>query len=93
MSFGNPDDGTFDGEVRIDELDKSKQRFGNDNGRWKKGRSKSFRRRVTKAKPGEIVHHKDKNKNNNNPSNFQKVTPAQHNKLHPEKGRKSKGKK
>jgi len=86
MSFGNPDDGRFDGQVDITELDKSMQRFGDSNGRWKKGRSKSYRRRVTKAKPGEVVHHKDKNKNNNKKSNFQKMTPAQHNKVHKEKG-------
>jgi len=87
MSFSNPDDGINDGH--IEELDKSKQRTGKSNGRWKGGRSKSFRRRATNAKKGEVVHHKNRKKSDNRPSNFQKMSPAQHNKAHPEKGRKS----
>ncbi len=59
---------------------------GKSNGRWKGGASKSFRRRVTKAKPGQVVHHKDKNKKNNKPSNFKKVSPGDHNRAHKEKG-------
>lgn len=70
---------------------KSMQRFGKSNGRWKRGRSKSFRRRVTKAKPNQVVHHRDRNKKNNKPSNFKKMSKAKHNKLHPEKGRKKRG--
>ena len=69
---------------------KAMQRFGKGNGRWKKGRSKSFRRRVTKAKKGEVVHHKNKKKSDNRKSNFKKMSPAAHNKAHPEKGRKNK---
>jgi len=65
---------------------KGKKRFGKSNGRWKGGGSKSYRRRVTKAKKGEIVHHKDKNKKNNKLSNFQKMSRSKHNKMHPEKG-------
>ena len=82
MSFENPD---FS-ESSLSEVNKNMQRFGKSNGRWAKGKSKSYRRRVTKAKPGEVVHHKDKNKNNNKPSNFQKMSAAKHNKMHPEKG-------
>jgi len=62
------------------------KQFGKNNGRWKGGGSKSFRRRVTKAKPGQVVHHKDGNKKNNSKKNFKKMSPAQHNKNHPEKG-------
>ena len=65
---------------------KGRSQNGSSNGRWKGGGSKSFRRRVTKAKPGQIVHHKDKNKKNNKRSNFQKVSPGGHNKKHAEKG-------
>ncbi len=65
---------------------KAMARTGKSNGRWQGGRSKSYRRAVTKAKKGEIVHHKDKNKANNKKSNFKKMSKAQHNKSHPEKG-------
>lgn len=75
--------------------DTSKQRMGSENGRWKGGKSSDFRRRVTGAKPGEVVHHKDHNKANNTKSNFQVLKPSggvtaigNHNKKHPEKGRK-----
>jgi hypothetical protein len=68
-------------------------RTGKSNGRWKGGRSKSYRRRVTKAKPGEIVHHKDHNKAHNSRGNFIIIKPkgkisatGMHNKQHPEKG-------
>jgi hypothetical protein len=64
----------------------SKARMGKKNGRWKGGRSKSYRRAVSNAKPGQHVHHKDHNKKNNKRSNFKNVSPAQHNKEHPEKG-------
>lgn len=63
-----------------------KARMGKANGRWKGGRSKSYRRAVSNPKSGEVVHHKDKKKTNNKRSNYKNVTPAQHNKEHPEKG-------
>jgi|3_EtaG_2_1085321.scaffolds.fasta_scaffold134991_2 hypothetical protein len=71
------------------------KRFGKSNGRWKGGTSKTYRRRLTKAKTndGNVVHHKDGNKKNNKPSNLVKVSPAKHNKLHPEKGGHNKGSK
>jgi len=65
---------------------KGGKQFGSSNGRWKGGRSKTYRRRITKAKSGDVVHHKDKNKSHNKPSNLVKVSKAKHNKLHPEKG-------
>lgn len=65
---------------------KGRSQFGKSNPRWKGGRSKSFRRRVTKAKPGQIVHHKNKKKSDNRPSNFKKMSPADHNRAHPSKG-------
>lgn len=73
----------------------SKQRLASENGRWKGGKSSDYRRRITKAKPGELVHHKDKNKADNLRSNFEILKPGngvtaigKHNKQHPEKGRK-----
>ncbi len=50
---------------------------------------------MTKAKKGEVVHHKNRNKKDNRPSNFKKMSPGQHNRKHPEKGGKhsKKGKK
>ena len=71
----------------------SKARMGKKNGRWKGGRSKSYRRSVSNAKNGEVVHHKDHNKKNNKRSNFKKMSPGQHNKAHPEKGGHNKKKK
>jgi len=69
-------------------------REGKGNGRWKGGKSSDYRRRLTKAKPGELVHHKDKNKKNNAKSNLEKVNgTSEHNKKHPEKGRKKKSSK
>ena len=65
---------------------KGKAQFGKANGRWKGGGSKTWRRRVTKAKPGQVVHHRDKDKKNNKPSNFKPMSPGAHNKSHPEKG-------
>lgn len=74
---------------------KSKQRFGKKNGRWKGGKSSDYRRRITNAKKGELVHHKDGNKKNNTKSNLSKLKSSngisaigKHNKKHPEKGRK-----
>lgn len=60
---------------------------GNSNSNWKGGRSKTFRRRVTKARPGQVVHHKNRKKTDNRPSNFQKMSPGQHNKVHPNRGK------
>lgn len=74
---------------------KSKQRMGSENGRWAGGKSSDYRRRVTNAKPGTLVHHKDGNKADNKRSNFVVLKPGKgitaigkHNKKHPEKGRK-----
>lgn len=63
-------------------------RTASENGRWKGGKSSDYRRRVAGATKGDgkIVHHIDKDKSNNAKSNFQKVTLAQHNRKHPEKG-------
>jgi len=70
-------------------------RFKSVNPKWKGGVSSSYRRRITGAKKGEIVHHKSKTKTNNKRSNLQVLKPSKgisaigrHNKLHPEKGRK-----
>jgi len=74
---------------------KSKQRMGSENGRWKSGKSSDYQRRITNAKPGELVHHKDHNRSHNAKSNLSKLTPGKgitaigkHNKAHPEKGKK-----
>jgi hypothetical protein len=61
-------------------------RSGSKNGRWKDGSSQTHYRNKTNAKPGEVVHHKDGNKKNNNSSNLQKISKSKHNKVHPEKG-------
>lgn len=50
-------------------------RFGKDNGRFLGGKSSDYRRRITKAKPGELVHHKDGVKADNKKSNFQVIKP------------------
>ena len=69
-------------------------RPGKENGRWKQGKSSDYRRRITNAKPGEIVHHKDKTKSNNKKSNFVVLKPrggisarGVHNKVHPERNK------
>jgi hypothetical protein len=68
-------------------MGKSMARMASDNGRWKGGKSSDYRRRVTDAKPGQIVHHKDGVKSHNQKSNFQKLSGiGAHNKKHPEKG-------
>lgn len=56
-------------------VQKAKQRMAKDNGRWKGGKSSDYRRRVTGAKPGELVHHKDKDKADNKKSNFVVLKP------------------
>ena len=71
---------------------KSLMRTGSSNGAWKGGTSAHYYRRKVGAGEGEVVHHKDKKKSNNAKSNLKKVTKAQHNKAHPEKGRKKKRK-
>ena len=76
----------------------SMARMGASNGRWKGGTSKTYYRRIAGCKPndGKIVHHKDHNKLNPNPSNLEVLNnrgisaAAKHNKIHPEKGRKNK---
>lgn len=74
---------------------KSKQRMGSENGRWDGGKSSDYRRRITSAKKGELVHHKNGNKADNKKSNFAVLKPSKgvtaigkHNKKHPEKGKK-----
>ena len=74
---------------------KSKQRMGPANGRWQGGKSADYRRRVTGAKRGELVHHANGNKADNSRSNFKVLKPSRrvtaigkHNKAHPEKGKK-----
>lgn len=67
-------------------MEKAKQRMWKSNGRWKWWKSSDYRRRITNAKPWEIVHHIDENKSNNDKSNFQKVDWIwKHNQEHPEK--------
>lgn len=63
-------------------------RPGKANGRWKGGISKTYYRKKAGAKKndGKIVHHKDHNKKNSSKKNLVLVSPAKHNKLHPEKG-------
>jgi hypothetical protein len=70
-------------------------RDGKENPQWKGGKSSDYRRKLMNAKPGEIVHHKDKNKKNNKKKNFQVLKPKNgmtaigvHNGSHPEKGEK-----
>jgi len=74
---------------------KNMARKGSINPRWKGGISSDYRRRITNAKKGELVHHKDKNKKDNKRSNFKVLKPGKgisaigkHNQAHPEKGRK-----
>ena len=73
-------------------IQKSKQRFGKANWRFKWWVSSDYRRRITKAKPGELVHHKDWTKTNNKKSNFKVEKPwnwmtaiGKHNQDHLEK--------
>lgn len=77
------------------------QRFGKSNGSFKHGNSPHAYRRKANAKPGQVVHHKDHNKKNSTKGNLKalgsgktmkarlKSARAQHNKAHPEKGRKA----
>lgn len=64
-------------------------RWGSKNGRWNKGSSSAYKRRIKGATGKQIVHHKNKNKSDNRPSNLQVLKDlGAHNKKHPEKGRK-----
>ncbi len=72
------------------------QRLGKKNGSYKGGNSAHAYRRKAGAKPGELVHHKDKNKKNSSKKNLivirkkGKVSAiGMHNKQHREKGKKS----
>ena len=75
-------------------------RTGKQNGSWKGGNSAHYQRRKANAGKNEVVHHVSGGKNGKGKpgdhtaktakkSNLRKVTAAQHNKLHPEKGRKA----
>ena len=75
-------------------------RYGKSNGSWKGGKSPHYYRRKADAGKNEVVHHKSGGKGGRGKpgvhnaktarkSNLKKVTAAQHNKLHPEKGRKA----
>ena len=75
-------------------------RTGKQNGAWKGGKSAHYYRRKANAGKNEVVHHKSGGKGGKgNPgvhtaktarkSNLKKMTAAQHNKMHPEKGRKA----
>lgn len=74
---------------------KNMARIGKNNPRWAGGISSDYQRRITSAKPGELVHHRDHNRSHNSKSNLEKLTPGKritaigkHNRQHPEKGRK-----
>lgn len=51
-------------------------RFKNENGKWQGGKSSDYRRRITKAKKGELVHHVDGNKKHNTKKNFKVLKPG-----------------
>lgn len=57
------------------EKNKAKQRMGAANGRFKGWKSSDYRRRITWAKKGDLVHHIDGDKTNNAKSNFKKLKP------------------
>ena len=74
-------------------------RMDKTNPKWKGGISSDYRRRIKKAKKGELVHHKNKNKKDNSKSNLVVLKPRNgitaigvHNKNHKEKGKKKKRK-
>ena len=75
-------------------------RYGKQNGSWKGGKSPHYYRRKANAGKNEVVHHKSGGKGGRGKpgvhtaktarkSNLKKMTAAQHNKMHPEKGRKA----
>jgi hypothetical protein len=61
---------------------KSMMRTGSKNGSWKGGKSAHYYRRKAGAKPGEVVHHKNKNKSDNRKSNLKRITKKKHNQVH-----------
>jgi hypothetical protein len=74
-------------------------RTGKSNGSWKGGSSAHFYRRKANAGKGEVVHHKAGGKGGKGKpgvhtaasarKGLKKMTAAEHNKQHPEKGRKA----
>ena len=75
-------------------------RTGKQNGSWKGGKSAHYYRRKANAGKGEVVHHHSGGKGGRGKpgvhtaatakkGNLKKMTAAQHNKMHPEKGRKA----
>ena len=75
-------------------------RTGKSNGSWKGGTSAHYYRRKANAGKGEVVHHHSGGKGGKGKpgvhtaktarkGNLKKMTAAQHNKMHPEKGRKA----
>ena len=74
-------------------------RTGKSNGSWKGGKSAHYYRRKANAGKNEVVHHVAGGKGGSGKpgvhtaksasKGLKKVTKAQHNKLHPEKGRKA----
>ena len=75
-------------------------RTGKQNGSWKGGSSAHYYRRKANAGKGDLVHHVSGGKTGKGKpgvhtaatgkkKNLKKVSKAQHNKLHPEKGRKA----
>lgn len=74
------------------------QRFGSSNGSYKGGNSPHAYRLKAGAKPGQIVHHKDHNKQHSTKGNLKALGSgktmsarlasgrAEHNRKHPEKG-------
>jgi len=74
-------------------------RTGKSNGSWKGGKSAHYYRRKANAGKNELVHHVAGGKTGTGKpgvhtaasakKGLKKMTPAQHNKMHPEKGRKA----
>jgi hypothetical protein len=65
----------------------AKAMLNENNPAWKDGRHPDHYRRVAGAKPGDgsVVHHKDKNRHDNAPSNLQKIPESrrgEHDKIH-----------
>ena len=61
---------------------KSMMRTGAKNGAWKGGKSAHYYRRKAGAKPGEVVHHKNKNHSDMRKSNLKRISKAKHNQVH-----------
>lgn len=61
---------------------KSLMRTGAQNGAWKGGKSAHYYRRKAGAKPGEVVHHRNKKKSDMRKSNLKRISKAQHNRVH-----------